>query len=130
MQEKVGSSLAVSALEMALASRRRSKGVKLQHHSDRGIQYAASNYRDLLVANGIECSMSRKGNCWDNAVTESFFATLKKELVQDSDWKTRDEARSAVFDFIEVWYNRERKHSALGYVSPAEYERLMQKKAA
>lgn len=70
------------------------------------------------------------GQRWDNAVTESFFATLKKELVRGSDWRTRDEARSAVFDFIEVWYNRERKHSALGYVSPTEYERLMQKKAA
>jgi transposase InsO family protein len=130
MQENPGSSLTISALNMALASRRRSKRATLLHHSDRGIQYAASNYRDLLAANRIECSMSRKGDCWDNAVTESFFATLKKELVRDSDWRTRDEARSAVFDFIEVWYNRERKHSALGYVPPVEYERGMRRKAA
>ena len=130
MQENPGSTLTISALEMALGSRRRSKRATLLHHSDRGIQYAASNYRDLLMANGIESSMSRKGDCWDNAVTESFFATLKKEIVHDSDWTTRDEARSAVFDFIEAWYNRERKHSTLGYMSPINYERAMRNKAA
>jgi len=130
MQENPASSLTIAALNMALTSRRRSKRATLLHHSDRGIQYAASNYRELLVANRIDCSMSRKGDCWDNAVTESFFATLKKELVRDSDWRTRDEARSAIFDFIEVWYNRERKHSALGYRSPVEYEKLIQRKAA
>ena len=93
----------------------------LLHPSDRGSQCACADYRALLDQRGIKCSMNRKGDCWDNAVAESFFATLKEELVHDSDWKTREEARAALFEYIEVWYNRERRHSSLGYVSPAEY---------
>lgn len=128
MRETVGSSLVSDALKMALSYRCPEPG--LLHHSDRGIQYASAEFRRLLRARRIECSMSRKGDCWDNAVTESFFATLKKELVRDADWKTREEARSALFQSIEVWYNRERRHSAIGYLSPTEYEKRLLKKAA
>jgi len=128
MQETAGSSLAINAIKMALSYRRPKSG--MLHHSDRGIQYAATNFRRLLKSRRIECSMSRKGDCWDNAVTESFFITLKKELVSDSDWETREEARAALFEWIEVWYNRERRHSSIGYLSPAEYENRLMRKAA
>jgi len=128
MQETAGSSLVIDAIKMALSHRRPESG--LLHHSDRGIQYAAGDFRRLLKSRRIECSMSRKGDCWDNAVTESFFATLKKELVQDSDWKTREQARAALFEWIEVWYNKRRRHSSIGYLSPTEYEKRMLKKAA
>jgi len=128
MQETAGSSLAINAIKMALSYRRPKSG--MLHHSDRGIQYAATDFRRLLKSRRIECSMSRKGDCWDNAVTESFFATLKKELVSDSAWKTREEARAALFEWIEVWYNRERRHSSIGYLSPAEYENRLMRKAA
>ena len=84
----------------------------------------------MLEQNGMECSMSRKGDCWDNAVAESFFATIKRELIDGSRWRTREEARAAIFEYIEVWYNRERRHSSLGYVSPTEYERIILRKAA
>jgi putative transposase len=113
--------LALSAVRMALSTRRPRPG--LLHHSDRGSQYAASEYRALLAAYGIEASMSRKGNCWDNAVVESFFATLELELIVKHDWRTRDEARRAIFRYIEGWYNRVRLHSTLGYRSPVQYER-------
>ncbi len=106
------------ALWMALTARRPGPGVL--HHTDRGSQYAAGDYRALLTAYGMTASMSRVGDCWDNAV--SFFATLKRELVDDADWVTRDDARTAVFEYIEVWYNRQRRHSSLGYRSPAAYE--------
>jgi putative transposase len=112
--------LATDALTMALW--RRKPGAGLLHHSDRGAQYASTAYREILVQHGIICSMSRKGDCWDNAVAESFFATLEWELIEDSDWHTREEARRHLFDYIEVWYNRQRLHSSLGYRSPAEYE--------
>ena len=92
------------------------------HHSDRGKQYAAKRYQKLLSENGITCSMSRKGNCWDNAVVESFFATLKKELVHGERFLTRRAAQAALFDYIEVFYNRVRRHSTLGQLSPAEFE--------
>jgi putative transposase len=128
MQERAGSSLAIDAIKMALSYRR--PGTGMLHHSDRGIQYAATDFRKLLESKRIECSMSRKGDCWDNAVAESFFATLKKELVRDSDWKTREEARSAVFEWIEVWYNRQRRHSAIGYLPPVDYEKFYLRKAA
>ena len=91
-------------------------------HSDRGSQYASEHYRRLLARNGIACSMSRRANCWDNAPMESFFASLKKELVHGADFATRAEARAALFEYIEVFYNGQRRHSSLGYVSPAEYE--------
>jgi putative transposase len=128
MRETVGSSLAIDAIKMALSYRRPERG--MLHHSDRGIQYAATDFRRLLKSKQIECSMSRKGDCWDNAVTESFFATLKKELVRDSEWKTREEARSDIFEWIEVWYNRQRRHSSIGYLSPAEYEKRILSRAA
>lgn len=112
--------LARDALTMALSHRQPEAG--LLHHSDRGVQYACDAYRALLADHAIRCSMSRRGNCWDNAVAESFFATLKTELVLDADWATREEARGALFRYIEMWYNRRRRHSSLGYVSPLEFE--------
>jgi putative transposase len=121
MGERIDSRLVVDALEMAVA--RRLPGEGLVAHSDRGSQYASEHYRRILSGHGITCSMSRRANCWDNAPMESFFATLKKELVHDEDYRTRQEARASLFEFIEVFYNRVRRHSALGYKSPIEYER-------
>jgi transposase InsO family protein len=95
----------------------------LLHHSDRGVQYACKDFQTLLVTHGIGCSMSRKGDCWDNAVAESFFHTLKAELVRDRNYKTRQEATADIFEYIEVFYNRQRRHSTLGFCSPAEFER-------
>src|SRR5690606_34787621 len=92
--------------------------------SDRGIQYAAGDYQRLLAEHGIACSMSRKGNCWDNAVVDSFFHTLKVELVHHRGYLTREEARQDIFEWIEVFYNRQRRHSTLGYRSPAEFEAM------
>ena len=120
MRHTLDGALTRDALTMALISRQPGRGVL--HHTDRGSQYAAGDYRALLTAHGMECSMSRVGDCWDNAVAESFFATLKRELADDCDWQKRDEARTAVFEYIEVWYNRQRRHSSLGYLSPAAYE--------
>jgi putative transposase len=124
MRETLDADLAVSALRMALGARRPAPG--LIHHSDRGVQYACEAYRTLLDAHGLVASMSRKGDCWDNAVAESFFATLELELIVKSDWHTRDEARVAIFRYIETWYNRQRLHSTLGYLSPAQYEEQVQ----
>jgi transposase InsO family protein len=121
MRATLEAELAVSALRMALGARRPAPG--LIHHSDRGVQYACEAYREVLDAHGLVASMSRKGNCWDNAVAESFFATLELELIVRSDWHTRDEARCAIFRYIETWYNRQRLHSSLGYRTPASYER-------
>jgi transposase InsO family protein len=121
MGERIDSRLVVDALEMAVS--RRSPGAGLVAHSDRGSQYASEHYQRLLAGHGIVCSMSRRGNCWDNAPMESFFATLKKELVHDEDYATREEARASLFEFIEVFYNRVRRHSSLDYKSPVEYER-------
>ncbi len=105
---------------MALLTRKPQKG--LLHHSDRGSQYASDDYQHLLQTNGITCSMSGRGDCWDNAVMESFWGTLKAELVSHEHYATREQARAAVFEYIEVFYNRQRRHSTLGYVSPAAYE--------
>ena len=121
MRETLDADLALAALRMALADRRPTPG--LLHHSDRGSQYACGEYRTLLAAHGIVASMSKRGDCWDNAVAESFFATLETELILEADWPTRDAARQAIFAYIETWYNRERRHSSLGYRSPVEYER-------
>ena len=121
MSERIDSRLVVDALEMAVS--RRLPGEGLVAHSDRGSQYASEHYRRLLSGHGITCSMSRRANCWDNAPMESFFASLKKELVHDEDYATREEARSSLFEYIEVFYNRVRRHSSLGYRSPVEYER-------
>ncbi len=116
------------AMQMAM-DRRRPVGV-LIHHSDRGSQYASGNYQELLKTYGVRPSMSRKGNCWDNAPMESFFHTLKVELVHHRDYATREEARQDITDYIERFYNWRRLHSSLGYVTPAEYERMPRAKAA
>ena len=112
--------LAEQALTMAVANRAPRAG--LLHHSDRGSQYAATSYQHLLGEHGITTSMSRKGNCWDNACVESFFGTLKRELVYHQHYATRENATQDIFEYIEVFYNRKRRHSTLGYNSPAEYE--------
>jgi len=122
MRDDMERQLCLDALTMALTSRRPGRG--LLHHTDRGSQYASHDYRAALDAKGLVCSMSRKGDCWDNAVAESFFKTLKTELVDDADFATRAQARRAIFEFIEVWYNRQRLHSHLDYRSPTEYEAL------
>lgn len=116
----LATSLPLAALGTAIKRRRPTAG--LLHHSDRGCQYTSDAYRSELKALGITVSMSRKGNCWDNAVAESFFATMKRELVHRSSWSTRNDLRAAVFEYIEVFYNRRRLHSALGYKAPAAYE--------
>lgn len=123
MKDTLETALASDALTMALWRRKPGRG--LLHHSDRGVQYASGDYQEILREHGITGSMSRKGDCWDNAVAESFFATLEWELIQDSDWHTHEEARRAIFDYIEVWYNRQRRHSSLGYKSPAEFEKQL-----
>ena len=115
--------LALVALRRALATRRPAPG--LVHHSDRGVQYASGAYQALLHEHGAICSMSRAGNCWDNAVMESFFATLKTELVHGARWATRAAACRDLTEYIDRWYNHQRRHSALGYRSPAAYERAL-----
>jgi putative transposase len=120
MAAHLESRLVVDALEMAVA--RRLPGEGLLAHSDRGSQYASEHYQRLLGQHGIECSMSGVGQCWDNAPMESFFASLKKELVHHEDYQTRAEARASIFEYIEVFYNQQRLHSSLGYVSPAAFE--------
>ena len=120
--------LALDALGMALRTRRPEAG--LVHHSDRGVQYASKDYQDELRKHGIVCSMSRKGDCWDNAVAESFFSTLKAELVHRTDYVSRSQARASVFEYIEAFYNGRRRHSALGYVSPVEHEAAAVRTAA
>ncbi len=115
------SRLVVDALEMALA-RRLGGSSDLIAHSDRGSQYASEHYQHRLSEERITCSMSRRGDCWDNAPMESFFASLKKELVHHEDYATRAEAKASIFEYIEAFYNRLRRHSSLGYVAPAEYE--------
>ncbi len=123
VQRSLDRSLTLSALEMAVC--RHSPDPGLVHHSDRGVQYACNDYRDRLADHGIVASMSRRGNCWDNAVVESFFATLKWELVQDVAWASRDDAARDLFEYIEIWYNRKRRHSSLDYLSPVEYSRKL-----
>ena len=125
LRPHLGQELARSALEMALEHQRPASGGV--HHSDRGVQYATHAYRRRLTEAGFTLSMSRRGDCWDNAVVESFFGTLTKELLIDGLFPTRDAARQAVFEFIEVWYNRRRRHSALGYRTPAEYAEELRK---
>jgi transposase InsO family protein len=113
-------SLVDRALDTALMHRRPARG--LLHHSDRGCQYTSQRYRSRLADEGIAISMSRKGNCWDNAVAESFFATLKNELIYRRSWTSRLELRSALFEYLEVFYNRRRLHSFLDYKTPAQFE--------
>src|SRR5207248_3234077 len=123
MAEHMRAELCTGALGMAISRRRPGEG--LVHHSDRGLQYACGDYRELLEENGIECSMSGKGDCYDNAVMESFFKTLKVELVYQQpgqEYRTRDEAMRSIFEYVEVFYNRRRRHSSLGYLSPEQCE--------
>lgn len=127
MSERITDDLTLDALAMALARRRPPQG--LVHHSDRGSQYASGDYQRLLERHGIVCSMSRRGDCWDNAVAESFFATLKVELVHDAAWTTRTIARAELFDYIERFYNGRRRHSALGYLSPRVFEQRHEQEA-
>jgi len=122
--DRITTKLATDALEMALWRRQPQPG--LIHHTDRGSQYASGEYRKRLEAAGITCSMSRKGNCWDNAVAESFFATLKGELADEAEWGTRNEARREIFEFVELYYNAKRRHSTLGQLSPLAFERQYQ----
>jgi putative transposase len=110
------------AAMMALGRRRPAAG--LLHHSDQGSQYTSQGYQNLLKEHGIAISMSRKGDCYDNALMESFFGTLKEECVERQTYQTRAQARQAIFDYLEVFYNRQRKHSSLGYVSPTAYEQM------
>lgn len=121
MAESMESRLVVDALEMATA--RRQPEVGLLAHSDRGSQYASDHYQRILASAGIVCSMSEVGQCWDNAPVESFFGRLKGELAPGEVFATRGQARAALFEYLEVFYNRVRLHSSLGYVSPVEYER-------
>lgn len=128
MQSTLERSLTLKALEMALAQRRPGPG--LIHHSDRGVQYACGDYQAALQRQGMIPSMSRKGDCWDNAPKESFFGTLKCELGWHDSRPSRAEAHRKVFEYIEVFYNRQRLHSSLGYLSPAEFELLSAAKVA
>jgi putative transposase len=120
LADHMRTSLVSEALDMALKARRPAPG--LVFHSDRGSQYTSHEFRQLLAANGVVQSLSRPRQCWDNAVAESFFATLKTELIYRQSWETRAAACSAVFQYIEAFYNRRRLHSSLGYRSPVEYE--------
>jgi putative transposase len=128
MDQTIDRTLVLSALNMAILGRK--PGSDLLCHSDRGSQYASEDYQKRLAEAGIMCSMSRRGNCWDNAPTESFFAGLKKEMVYRTRFETTEQARSAVFWWIEVWYNRKRRHSTLGYLSPEAFERKHQQEQA
>ena len=120
MSHRMTRSLALDALSAAIGNR--SPGPGLLHHSDRGSQYASTDYRKLLERHGMKCSMSRKGDCWDNAVAESFFSSYKVESVFGEDFQTREEARGKTFEYIEAFYNQTRLHSTLGYLSPVEFE--------
>jgi transposase InsO family protein len=115
------SRLVVDALDMAV--RRRAPGEGLLAHSDRGSQYASDHYQRLLGRHGITCSMSGVAQCWDNAPVESFFASLKRELVHHERYTTREEAKASIFEYVEAFYNRVRRHSSLGYLSPEQFER-------
>ncbi len=120
MADHLRAELCTDALEMAVEQRRPPAGVL--HHSDRGVQYASAAYRSFLECHGLVASMSRTGNCYDNALMESFFSSFKTELVHHEDYATREEARRSIFEYIEVFYNRQRRHSAIGYQSPESFE--------
>jgi len=120
MADHMRATLCLDALDMALAARQPAAG--LLHHSDRGVQYTSGDYRARLAAAGVTCSMSRTGDCWDDAAMESFWSTLKRELVDREDYATRAQATRSIFEYVEVFYNRTRRHSALGYVSPEQFE--------
>ena len=121
MDKTIAETLVLQAMRQAVFRRSPAKG--LICHSDRGSQYAGHNFKEILSQNEFIGSMSRKGDCWDNAVAESFFHTLKVELVHRNKFRTRDEAKRKIFEYVEMYYNRKRAHSTLGYLSPFEYER-------
>lgn len=123
MGSRMTATLVTDSLEMAMWKRRPDAGLLV--HSDRGSQYVSDRYQRLLKHKSFICSMSRKGNCWDNAVAESFFHTLKTELIHHEDFQTREEAKQAIFEYIEVYYNRQRKHSTNGYLAPLKYEQKL-----
>jgi hypothetical protein len=120
---RMTSRLVVDALNMAI--QRRMPGEGILTHSDRGSQYASDHYQRVLEKHGIQCSMSGVGQCWDNAPMESFFASLKKELVNHEDYETREEAKTSLFEYVEVFYNHKRIHSSLGYLTPSDYEQAL-----
>lgn len=117
--------LIIEAMTMAIARRNPKQGALV--HSDRGVQYRGNDYQELLQNHGIDCSMSRKGNCWDNAVVESFFSRFKVELIYAEVYRNLEAARAGVFEYIEMFYNRVRRHSAIGYVSPSDFEHQFSK---
>lgn len=123
MQSRMTAELVTDAVVMAIW-RRRPKDAELLHHSDQGSQYTSEQFQRLLADHGIQCSMSRSGNCWDNAAMESFFSSLKVERTDRQYYRSRDEARADVFDYLERFYNPRRRHSTLGFVSPVAYEKL------
>ena len=125
MDDHLRSTLVEEALMMAIVQRKPDPGAGLIHHSDRGVQYACESYRQLLKSHGLIPSMSARGDCHDNAVAERFMGSLKTEWVHHERYATRRQARLSVFHYIEVFYNRQRRHSTLGYVSPEEYERKL-----
>ena len=122
VSSRINKELVLEALKMAVGRRWPSPG--LIHHSDRGRQYASKKYRKALRSQGMICSMSRKGDCWDNAPMESWFHTLKTELIYQQDYQTRRQAERDIFEYIEAFYNRKRRHSGLGYMTPAQYEMI------
>jgi putative transposase len=121
MSSQMTAQLVTDAMLMAIW--RRSPMQALLHHSDQGSQYTSEQFQTLLREHGVRCSMSRRGDCWDNAAMESFFSTLKTERTSRKNYQTRDEARADVFDYVERFYNPRRRHSTLGYLSPADYEK-------
>jgi putative transposase len=121
MSRWINRHLVIDALSMAIGARQPDH--LLIHHSDQGSQYTSDDFRDELGKYGIQCSMSARGNCYDNAVVESFFGLLKRERVNRRRYRTRDEARADIFDYIESFYNRKRRHSYLGYISPVAFEK-------
>jgi putative transposase len=127
VRDHLRTELVTDAIVMAIGKRVPEPG--LLHHSDQGSQYGSHDYVQLLSAHGIACSMSRRGNCWDNAVVESFFATIKRELIYRRSWPSRDEARASIHEWIENFYNRSRRHSYLGFRSPEDYERHHEQKS-
>jgi transposase InsO family protein len=120
MDSSMEKGLVIKSLTIALQGRQPEKG--LLHHSDQRSQYASNEYQKMLKNNYVNCSMSRKGNCYDNAIMESFFAILKQELVYHRQYHTRKEAMEDIFEYIQVWYNRNRKHSSLAYMTPEQFE--------
>lgn len=121
MHQRMKTELIMDALKMALKGRRLNNALLL--HSDQGSQYAAAEYQAILDSRGIQCSMSRKGNCWDNAVAESFFHSLKTELIHHEDYRSRTEAQTSIFEYVEVFYNRQRRHSHIDMMAPLAFEK-------